>query len=292
MQVKIIRYSVIVIAISICAAIVTGCGSSKTNNDAKVADSLEKGPTVLGNPERALDSLVSITNPTAQNIMTGLYNDYDAKSKTSGWLCSNFDKLSKFKVSGYRKFTSQLLFADSVTSRGIKQLYIIISSRPDGDDYTCHACAPIEEVFIFEKQETKWRLTYRKIFDNIGSEGVAPKFALQKLGPDNYAFIAAPGGTGQGLTTENLMMYSYYQGDFNNILTVQDVAGDNSGECDAKVAGSCWSYNYTLTVANKPASYNDILLNKKGTENRDGKVMPLDTTINFQFAGNKYSPAQ
>lgn len=280
--------SCIVIASAIVlSALISSCGGSKSNSQT-VTDSVSKSVTTVNAPKNATDSLVGITDPTAKKIMQGLYRDYNVKDKTAAWLCNNPDKLAKFKVSGDTKFSSKLLFLDSITVKGVKQLYVITSSRPDGDEFVCHSCAPLEEVFIFEKDAPAWRLIYRKIFDQVGSFGESPEFTLKKLGTDSYGFLINPGFTGQGIEEQSIGMYSYYQAEFKSILTIPEVAMDNKGACDDKVPGSCWGYDYTLIFATTPANYNDIILTKKGTESKDGKVMPVDTTIKYQFAGNAY----
>ena len=269
------------------SVLIMGCGGSKTKSQTNT-DSVVKNVTTVSMPKNATDSLISITNPTAKKIMHALYRGYNAKDKTATWLCNNPDKLAKFKVPGDTKFSSKLLFLDSITIKGVKQLYVITSSRPNGDDFVCHGCAPLEEVFIFEKDAAAWRLIYRKIFDQTGSFGESPAFTLKKLGTDSYGFMIEPGFTGQGITEQSIGMYSYYQAEFKSILTIPEVAMDNKGACDDKVSGNCWSYDYTLKFAATPANYNDIILKKKGTESKDGKVMAVDTTIKYQFAGNMY----
>ena len=290
MRSEIQKAGIFFIQLLIAGSLITACNSAKKPQTVIKDSVVVKSTTVTSaEPLRAAnDSIVTITNPTGEKVMNTLYGTYDAKAKTSAWLCHNAGKLLKFKTGLNAKFLSQLLFADSVTTKGKKQFYVIISARPEGDDFMCHACAPVEEVFIFEKETTAWRLTYRKMFDDIGSYGLAPEFKLKKAGTDSYVFLVETGDMDQGISAQSVFIYSYYQGEFKSVLKLQDVGMDNTGACDDKVAGSCWDYNYTLTFANTPGNYNDIKLTKKGTEDKNGKTVPVDTVMNYQFAGGNY----
>jgi hypothetical protein len=113
---------------------------------------------------------IRISNPTQNGVMRLLFSNFDSTRKMSTWTCRDTGLLGKFSIEKPTHFISKILYLDSVKIVGqSSQLYMIISSRPE--DYKCHDCSPVEEVLVFDKREGFWRLSYRKIFSQMGNWG-------------------------------------------------------------------------------------------------------------------------
>jgi len=231
------------------------------------------------------------TPASPAKIMAALFGSYNSKTKTSTWACNNKALLNKFNVPANTLFVSKPAFIDSVSfDNGGKELLVITASRPNDDDHACHGCPAQLEYFKFGLAPSSgWVQTVHQTVGYLGSFGEAPPIQLIKIGKESYGFLFSPGFTGQGITTEAVVLYTQRYDGFKQILDIEDAAMDNSGACDENVPNSCWQYTYKLDVVDAQKNYNDLLFTQKGTKVVNGKKVSAKASVKYHFAGTSYA---
>ncbi|MEO6523527.1 MAG: hypothetical protein ABIN91_17725 [Mucilaginibacter sp.] len=226
-------------------------------------------------------------NNSAIRIMKSLYSSYDSKKKGSVWICNDTAMLHQYKINNKIEFLSKILSCDSLLHDGIKTYYSVISSVPNDDEYQCHECGAIEEFVVFNTERDNLKLVYKNQFAKWGSWGGGPIFNVTKVG-DKFLYLFKPGTTFSGTTVENIMIYSFYNSLFKKLLFIKEAAKDNEGDCDKKIPGSCYGYNYTINFADPSKEYSDIILNTKGTAKKSGKIVSMASSKVYHFNNGQY----
>jgi hypothetical protein len=108
------------------------------------------------------------------------------------------------------------------------------------------------------------------------------------IGLNRKGFLFRPGFTSQGMTVENLMLFSFYKGDFKNMLIVKNAYMDNSGNCDENVKNDCWQYDCSVNFSKSEKDYYDVEITEKGTIKKNGKLDKVDSKQGYSFIDGIY----
>ena len=227
---------------------------------------------------------------TINDAIVNLFRNYQPKTKCSKWICNTKEIADYFPNRDTNLFISKILAIDSGNILNTsKTYYILAETKPITMD--CHACSPIQEIYILTTVDNRLKLIYHNVFSQMGSWGTSPDFYFAKIGLNKLALFFTPGYTLEGYTVEHLAGYSFVNNQFLEILKIENAFMDNTGNCDSSKINDCWRYEYKLNIANSDKEYFDIILHKKGTLKSIGdKIIPIDSTCFYIFSNGKYKP--
>jgi hypothetical protein len=222
-----------------------------------------------------------------------IYGSYDSQKKYAKWKLTKEDiqRLpSEDRSTGISPGTvyTAANFAKSFTQGGVQRFFVITETVPA--HYDCHACAPIIGGATFSKQGDAWQLdTETKEVSTMGSWGSAPEGKLTKIGPERYGVIFQPGYTGQGITSEAVVVIAETTENLRQVLIVDEYGADNSGTCGEGLA-TCYSFSSKLEfVAGSNPEFYDARVTTTGTkEDKDGNVRRANAVKKYTFANGKY----
>jgi serine/threonine protein kinase len=232
-----------------------------------------------------------------------VYGSYDAPKKYVKWKITKEDlnRLSPEDRStaidaGMTVYTAANLVAP-FTEAGVQKRFLITETVPA--HYDCHACAPLIGGAVFSQQGNDWQLDAENRFVTVmGGWGTAPKGKLAKIGPERYAIVFHPGGTGQGITEEAVSIMGEVQDTVKELLTILEYAGDNAGACGEgggeEGMSPCWKFSSKMDFepGAKP-DYFDIKVTTTGTKEDDnGKIRKANAVKKYVFVEGKYMPAK
>ncbi|WCT10148.1 hypothetical protein [Mucilaginibacter jinjuensis] len=225
---------------------------------------------------------------TKQGIMQALYQgNYDIKTNSSKFICNEPDVLNKFSLTSPMPFTSKILYADSLVTIDGKMLYVLLSLNPDDDMLRCMACSPAFKFIVLNKTSNVWAEVSENITDGIGQMGEAGNFEVKTIGK-NIGFVFGGAGLNMGELEESMILYTYYNNNFKQIAHITGMSYTNQGNCNPKKPNSCYSYNGKIQFLNTGKDFNDILVTKKGTDLRKGRVIKIDSAITYKFVNGQY----
>lgn len=122
----------------------------------------------------------------------------------------------------------------------------------------------------------------------VGNWGAPPPFEIKDIGNNKKGFFFRVGFTSEGFTSENVMIFSYYNGSFKSVLELKNAYMDNSGDCDPNTPNDCWQYSYTLTPIKERGEYYDLLFSKRGQVKQNGKLSNVNVQEKYGFVNGKY----
>lgn len=220
-----------------------------------------------------------------------LFDNYDETQKESNWTPTKGDLAKADEDSPLREakeFYIKTVLISPFQQAGVdKQLLITAATPPE---HTCHACAPIIGAFVFKKSGNDWELeTEQKYVVELGSYGTAPDAKLTKIGKDTYGALFESGDSGQGLTSEAVVVIAKIDKEFKEILTVE-TGGDNFGACGDDL-GPCWKFSSKYEfVPGKDENFFDFKISTSGTRSSEegDSTVPVDEETVFNFDGREY----
>lgn len=129
-----------------------------------------------------------------QAVMTGVYGPYDARLKC--WVGQNAGQ--RYCMRPHRLIT--------VTQDGTDRLFMAVGGQPADSkpEDACHACSGNLGLLVFEKRGDRLVLAASNgLYEESGSWGAVPAeegFAVEKIGPQDFAWVIESGYTAQGVT--------------------------------------------------------------------------------------------
>lgn len=221
-----------------------------------------------------------------------VYGSYDAQKKYVKWRLSKDDLAGKGEtgINPGTVYTATNMM-QSFTQNGAQRYFVITETVPAR--YNCHACAPFIGGAIFTQVGDNWQLdAASKLISTLGSFGTAPKGKLIKIGPDRYGIIFHEGGMNQGVSGESVIIFSEVGESVQEVLTVGEYSGDNSGDCgEGSLFGTpCWKYSSKMDFeAGANADYFDTKVTTTGTkEDQNGKVRRANEVRKYTFKDGKF----
>lgn len=158
-----------------------------------------------------------------------LYGNYSVGTRRAKW-AAEADWWEKPEA------TTQQLEAVPIYTKNFKEgdadkFVLITGSVPEGQGEfnDCHACGVKMGAAIFVRSGDVWAVEVgQKDVGTYGSSGIPPETNLVRIGADRHALSLSWGHTGQGITTESIMLLDRIKGVFKEVLSVQ-TSEDTSG---------------------------------------------------------------
>ncbi|MBI4853388.1 MAG: hypothetical protein HY819_16465 [Acidobacteria bacterium] len=230
-----------------------------------------------------------------KKAMEFLYSNYNEAQKESNWNPTQEDLLKVDEDSSLKEakefYVTALLTSPFKEEGSDKQILITAAAPPE---HTCHACAPIIGAFIFKKNTQGWELELKQHYvTELGSYGAPPDGKLVQIGKDNFGVLFDFGDTGQGYTTESVVLIAKTDKAFKEILTVE-TGGDNSGTCGDDL-GPCWEFSSKYEfVSGKNENFFDFKISTTGTKGGDEEntTVPVNENKTYIFDGKEYKSRQ
>lgn len=229
----------------------------------------------------------------AGKAMHFLFGNFDAARQTSRWekiaLPKELADNDYFRpgVAGLaRPLLAQLYEED----KQIKFM-LLTQTRPAGERFDCHACAPLLSGFVFVHQEETWVLeTEDRYITFAGKYGEGPEAKLAQIGPTHFGVICRGSDVNQGYSSAYAFVLAPRGGKFRELINL-DLGGDNEG---AVVAGKkdkdYWAYRAEYEfVPGSEAAFYDLKVITRGTrQGPKGKKLMADRTDYYVFQGDGY----
>ena len=165
-----------------------------------------------------------------------------------------------------------------------KQYIAAIYSKPIGDTYDCHACAPVLSFIEFKMQGNDgWIMGSKHIgVLETGSWGEPPSMKFLKIGSVRWGLVVESGYTAQGESTTVTRIYSANLGKFSEIFSETTYEGNANND-----ENSDSYYELNSNIAVKPiigAEFYDLILSKHETKGKNKTV----SQVPYKFNGSKY----
>jgi hypothetical protein len=168
---------------------------------------------------------------------------------------------------------------------------IVTASIREGSD--CFACSKDLSFFVFEKQNTAWKLASSHLeitswghYGIADAEGISVKI-IGNNGGDNIcgimlqSFVAHGGGSGTSTT-----IYTIESGTLRSVFPTIDTSAGNLAGAPAKGREVNWDSKITIQPETGSNGFFNILVKSEGI--RNGK--PFSENKLFKFNGQKYVP--
>jgi hypothetical protein len=268
------------------AFFLVACGDEKTLDTQPTPTTSPDSSSTTSNSKNAIQG-----DFTEKKVFELLFNNYNETQKESNWVPTKEDLSKADEESPLREakefYVKNLLISPFQESGVEKQLLVTAAAPPEHD---CHACAPIIGMFVFKKNGDSWELEQeQKYVTELGSYGVAPDAKLVEIGKGNYGALFEYGDTGQGYTSEAVILIARVEKVFKEILNVE-TAGDNSGACGEDI-GPCWKFSSTYEFTQgKNGNFFDFKISLTGTKAGDetDQIVSADEEKTYVFDGKEY----
>ena len=158
----------------------------------------------------------------------------------------------------------------------------VVALSSIGDDFECHACAPLLSFIEFKKQDNDGWIIGRKnigIFRE-GSWGSPPSLKVMIIGTNNWGIVTQGGYTSTGIHSESTTIYANIAGTYQEVFS-ETTEEDHSGR------GSV--YELTSDISVRPVTGNpfyDLVL-VKNIRSEEGEQS--SEKIIYKFDGQRYS---
>jgi hypothetical protein len=243
-------------------------------------------------------------------VMKLIFGNYDPATRNSSWNPTDTElKDLSLRTTGdqnvlYANLSgSKLVVALYATTTSGLRTYVLTYANDPNCDYP--TCGPIIGGYELDKAGGNWRLdSSNNIVSQAGEFGIPPIATIVDLGVSattslgsvvktitdassraNPAFLLTDESIGQGIDNYSLDVVASVSGTLKDVLTVDNVAEDNSGA----VSSYPYSYDSSITLIPNGTLYDDILVNTSGT-NGDGAspAKKISEQKKFMFNGGEY----
>lgn len=257
------------------------------------AFSCQDTPTAAATPPTA-GKIVGPSIDTARAMAT-VFPRYDSHHKEARWCVGDGPATPAMvrRLSGNKRRYATAIFTKRYQEAGRPHFILLTETRPPGRQ--CHACTIVLGGAVFHRVDGNWRLKAgNRAICRAGSWGRAPtEMSLVAVGPDRHGVAITHGYTSQGQTAESFTLIAPVGDKLEQVLRIDEAAGDNAGACDADhtpgspVGWPCWSYDSRVQfMAGDHPQFHDIALTTLGTRlGDDGDIVHIEETRRFRFAG-------
>jgi hypothetical protein len=162
------------------------------------------------------------------------------------------------------------------------QIYVITAINPRTND--CHSCAPILGIAVFSDTLATHLASYNQV-EKVGSWGELPVIGIKKIdNTDEVYFMATPGYSAQGYTSENIVIYRRVNKQFGKVFEMDESYLDNYGVCDEE-QNNCYQKKTQVTLHG-----NKLITKTTGTEFDFEKnaIVPVNIQKTYSFRNGKY----
>lgn len=240
---------------------------------------------------------IQASRPQAEEIdpakaMQQVFGNFDAAQGVSRWRPRLPQALGEndFFPPGEEALAHKAL-AQLFEEDGKIKYLLLTQSRPAGETFDCHACAPLLSGFVFRYDNGTWHLeTEDRYITFAGKYGEAPGGKVLQMGKGRFGVILTGEDTAQGYSTRYALFLAPRQGRFQDLLEL-DLGGNNEGACAAgKKDKHYWSYTTQYEfVAPGAGPFYDLKVTVRGTRGgRGGKRISANSEKYLVFNGERY----
>lgn len=236
-----------------------------------------------------------------------IYNNYDAKTKTAQWVCTDAQKKSQEIHEGWAcdqenaaVSIAALLMAE-VQESGTTRVYVAASAKPTNSPggYECHMCAPAIGVGVFAGRGEHWILeSANAAVGFYGSWGGPPSVDLVKAGPEKHGLILWAGYAGQGYSSSNKVLVVPLDKSVSEVWRIDDEkdnygAYDPTGKFGPRIRYRSWAaFRFALSQdrSGHLREFFDIEVSSRGRD-EEGPAISLRSenwTETYRFNDGKY----
>ncbi len=222
---------------------------------------------------KAKDNLITVKNVMDIEVI---------EFKDRSFLHTDKPELGDFEIKGF----NDTLKSELVGFKRINEdkAYFLIAT--ESIKYECHACAPILG-FVSVQNNQKTTLEF---FDRKGKMGNPPEINWEKLGPDQWGFVAKTNYMAQGIVTGKKTYYDINQNvsEVLSFVTFKNNKGQYSK--DEGADGKIWGFESDISKRETGGKYYDIIVRKKGTKisYEHDTTRNVDTTLHFGYQEGRY----
>lgn len=226
---------------------------------------------------------------TLARAMELAYGSYDYSQMFSRWTPGQTKQpLKSFDV-------WPLMDMPSVENGTAEHLVITTASpqTTDPTEYTCHSCAPLIGLVLFEKISDRWVVEASDLqFGNYGAFGQPPLFSLVPIGTGRYGLMMTTSFGSTGEWEKSVTIIIPANGRFLKAFAAQ-TEGSSYWGCSRNVAeeqkSECVAYDGDVEMLPDSGSeYFDLVLTHR-VYRSFSKKQPVGTTVTrYHFDGSKY----
>jgi hypothetical protein len=226
---------------------------------------------------------------TFARAMELVYGSYDYSQMLSRWTPRQTKQPTKsFDVWSFM----DMPYVENGTAKHL----VITTASPQTTDptgYTCHSCAPLIGLVLFEKMSDRWVVEASDLqFGNYGAFGQPPPMSLAPIGTGRYGLMMTTSFGSTGEWEKSVTIIIPTKGKFLKAFSVQ-TEGSSGWNCSENVAeeqkNDCFSYDGDVDMLPSSGSeYFDLLVTKR-VYRSFSKKQPVGTTVTrYRFAGSRY----
>ena len=234
---------------------------------------------------------ILIGDSLAQNLPTSNWDE--TKAREIALTIANTWKFSpdQFQTGNGTNLEHQVYAVLPFDIPGTPRQLILIATATSKE--TCHACAPVTGVVMFELKHATWRVEYAlQDIGNLGTFGRPPSAHLRRLGPAKPAVEFELDSLAQGYEGSNVTLVAEVNRDLREVLSV---AIGESNEAAAMPPEQTFRWQATIDVTqNIHQGFADILVKSSGTKAAENgtDILPYSATDMYRFNGEAYAKVE
>ena len=250
-------------------------------------------------------AVTAAQEPLSQDeVLRQIYSNYDAKTKTAQWVCTEGQKRKIGTQEGWwcnaqdLAVTVELLQMSLVWEGNAAKTYAVASAKPP-KDYDCHSCEPAVGVGVFVWKDLRWVLeSANPAVGFYGEFGSPPSVDLINAGPDKYGVILSTGFGGQGYYSSRKALILPCGSTASEVWSIDDEednygAYDPSGENGPKVRYRSWAalrFTPSEDERGQFREFYDLEVSSRGLDRRGPKasLRSENWTETYRFSDGKY----
>lgn len=226
---------------------------------------------------------------TFARAMELIYGSYDYSQMLSRWTQGQTKQPPKSLDVG------PLMDMPYVENGTAKHLVITTASpqTTDPTEYTCHSCAPLIGLVLFERISDRWVVEASDLqFGSYGAFGQPPPFSLVPIGTGRYGLIMTTSFGSTGEWEKSVTIIIPANGRFLKAFAAQ-TEGSSDWNCsrnaEEEKKNGCVAYDGDVEMLPSSGSeYFDLLVTKR-VYRSFSKKQPTGTTVTrYRFDGSKY----
>lgn len=225
------------------------------------------------------------------DAMKAIYGDFDLGPMVSHSALKSgvsegsfFDKPEEIDVHPY--------VVASVKESGVTKVFLVTYAIPhSGEDFTCHACAPLIGVAAFFRTRAGWSVeSLNEAVVVNGAWGHPADATIIRIGPDHAGIELRHSDMHFGESTVEVSILVKWKNAITEAFSAE-VSDDNTGNCGAGMPPCYFRRGKIHYVKGADSEYDDIILTRSGTaptSDSPPKIMKVNSIERWTFSDGKY----
>jgi hypothetical protein len=230
-----------------------------------------------------------VSNIDNNKLLSLLYNQKDS---IFFWFAVDDSIRNKLMITEKDTIFSSIYQTDSIISDSNKKTLLVVTENKTENKFLGINIYIMEFVF-FCKEGDEWVLNERNFFGGYVSRSALPNIKFQQISTLKFVVVVEYGETNQGITTTNLDINMFgSQPDYYRLLTIEEAAMDNKGNCgkNSFPVSLCFEYNYQYNFISQKSGFYKFKIQTYGTKysTSNKKIETINNVDIYSFKNAKY----